>query len=117
MARHNATGRKGEQLAVEWLKSKGYEILHVNWRYSHYEIDVVAVKDEMLHFIEVKTRRTENFGFPEEAVDDVKINRLLNAGEEFLEQNDGWKRIQYDVLAISINSSGTEYFLIEDVYD
>ncbi len=51
MAIHNKFGADGETLAAEWLTGKGYEILHRNWRHSHYEIDIIALKNKMLHFI------------------------------------------------------------------
>ena len=117
MARHNETGKKGELLAATWLKEHSYEILHVNWRYSHYEIDIVASRDGILHFIEVKTRSSTTFGHPEESVSGKKFSSLMNAAEEFMFQHPQWKRIQYDVLSITkLKDQPVEYFLIEDVY-
>jgi len=51
MASHNKLGKDGEDLAEAWLKEKGYEVLHRNWRHSHYEIDFIALKNKMLHII------------------------------------------------------------------
>jgi putative endonuclease len=117
MASHNDVGKKGEELAMDWLAGQGYEILHQNWRHSHYEVDIIARKEEVLHFIEVKARRSEKFGYPEDAVDNKKMQNLMNAAEEFLYQFPQWNRIQYDVLSISLKQNGLhEYFLIEDVY-
>ena len=117
MAGHNETGKKGELLAAIWLKANGYEILFVNWRYSHYEIDIIATRNGILHFIEVKTRKTTRFGYPEDDVSKKKFASLLNAGEEFLYQYPGWTRVQYDVLSITIvPGQSPEYYLIEDVY-
>ena len=56
MAIHNDTGRYGEALAVDYFEKKGFEILHKNWRESHWEVDIIAVKNDILHFIEVKTK-------------------------------------------------------------
>ena len=56
MASHNELGKDGEEMAARWLENKGYEILHRNWRHSHYEIDIVAAKASFLHFVEVKAR-------------------------------------------------------------
>ena len=117
MARHNETGKKGELLAAAWLKERGYEILHLNWRHSHYEIDIVASQRNTLHFIEVKTRNSLSFGHPEESVSKKKFISLMNAAEEFLFQHPEWKRVQYDVLSITkLKGQPAEYFLIEDVY-
>lgn len=118
MAGHNETGRKGELLAAAWLKEHQYNILFVNWRYSHYEIDIIASRNDILHFIEVKTRTSITFGHPEEGVSKKKFSSLLNAAEEFLVKYPGWTRIQYDVLSITkLKDQPVEYFLIEDVYD
>ena len=117
MATHNETGKKGEALAVDWLKLTGFTILHQNWRHSHYEIDIIAMKENILHFIEVKTRRSQRFGFPEESVSKKKMSHLMLAAEEFMYQYPGWKRIRYDILSIILlNKKEPEYFLIEDVY-
>ncbi|HQW84988.1 MAG TPA: YraN family protein [Ferruginibacter sp.] len=117
MARHNKTGSTGETLAETYLTSCGYNILHKNWRHSHWEVDIIAIKNNILHFIEVKTRRTENYGRPEDAVSDKKIQNLINASEEYLFKQPQWKRIQFDILSISIlKDKPVEYFLIEDVY-
>ncbi len=116
MAEHNEVGKKGEELAIKYLTENGYKTLFRNWRHSYYEIDLIAFKKDILHFIEVKTRTTDST-LPEEAVDDVKIDRLVEAGEEFLETHHEWKRVQFDILSITIlRNKPVEYFLIEDVY-
>ena len=115
MALHNELGRKGEQLAGEYLSKLGYTILFRNWRHLRYEIDVIAEKDGILHFIEVKTRRTGSFGLPEEAVNKNKLRSIISAGESFMQLHPQCKRIQFDVLSISMEHE-VQYFLIEDVY-
>ena len=117
MAEHNLTGNTGEALGAVYLSEKGYDILHQNWRHSRWEVDIIAQKDGILHFVEVKTRRTRKFGHPEENVDRKKIQNLMNAAEEYLYQQPQWKRIQFNVLAITIlKGEPVEYFFIEDVY-
>lgn len=116
MANHNTTGKTGEALALVYLQQHSFNILHANWRYSYYEIDIIAEKDSVLHFIEVKTRRSEKFGLPEESVTDAKLESLMKAGEAFLYQYPDWKRIQYDILSIMLRyKEPAEYFFIEDV--
>ena len=68
MAHHITTGKLGEQMALEYLLKNGFVILHKNWRHSHWEVDVIASLKGILHFIEVKTRRTKKFGYPEDDV-------------------------------------------------
>ncbi|MEI7471686.1 MAG: YraN family protein [Chitinophagaceae bacterium] len=117
MSKHLHTGREGEALAAGHLQENGYTILHQNWRHSHWEIDLIVTKDKCLHFIEVKTRRTKKFGYPEEAVTKKKFKHLQEAATEFLYQYPQWERIQFDILSISIGKdSKIEYFLIEDVF-
>ena len=77
MAKHTDTGKVGEELAVNYFSQNGYVILHKNWRHSHWEVDIIATKDNLLHFIEVKTRTTKKFGLPEESVTKKKIQNLL----------------------------------------
>ena len=117
MAAHNEKGKDGEILAAGYFLQNGYEILHRNWRYRHWEVDIIACKNNMLHFIEVKCRSSSQYGFPEESVNKKKIKNLIDASEQFLYKYPQWQRIQFDIL--SINSPGKnapEYFLIEDVY-
>jgi putative endonuclease len=116
VAGHQLLGKQGEALAVQWLVERGYTILHQNWRYSYYEIDIIASKANMLHFIEVKTRRNKKFGWPEESVGEKKLLNMMNAADEYQYRNPGWKRIQYDVMSIIISGNKTDYYFIEDVY-
>ena len=116
MAHHNITGNFGEELAANYLVSKGYAILHRNWRHSYYEIDIIATNNNIIHFVEVKTRRSDTFGYPEDDVSKKKMRFLMSSAEEFLYHNPHWKRIQFDILSITIHDNkNTDYFLIEDV--
>ncbi|MBA2249774.1 MAG: YraN family protein [Chitinophagaceae bacterium] len=117
MAHHNKTGDTGEAMAAEFLAAKGYTILHRNWRHAHWEIDIIASRSNTLHFIEVKTRRTSTYGLPEDDVTKKKLMNLVNSAEEFLIIFPEWKRIQFDILSLTIKKNeAPEFFLIEDVY-
>jgi putative endonuclease len=117
MARHNEIGKQGEALAAAYLTAKGFTILHCNWRYSHYEIDIIALKENKLHFIEVKSRTSTSFGLPEDGVTKKKFQRLLQAADEFLFQHPEYRHVQYDILSITTgNNTAPAYFMIEDVY-
>lgn len=117
MAGHNKTGKQGEELAKLFFEEKGYTILHCNWRYSHYEIDIIAYKKDKLHFIEVKARTNTKFGHPEEAVTRKKMGSLMKAAEAYQHQNPYWKKIQFDVLSVMITKNNLpDFYLIEDVY-
>jgi len=117
MAHHHHTGLLGEKMAAEYLLQKGFSILHQNWRHGHWEVDVIASLKNTLHFIEVKTRRTKKFGYPEEDVTKKKLENLINASEEYLYQYPEWKLIEFDILAISLlKDRQPEFFFIEDIY-
>lgn len=117
MANHNNTGKRGEKLAQEYLQQKGFSILAANWRYSRYEIDIIASLNDVLHFVEVKTRHSNRYGYPEESVSKRKMESLIAAAEAYLLLNPQWKRVQHDILSIILHqSTGPDYFFIEDVY-
>lgn len=117
MATHIDLGKQGEQLAEDFLIGRGYTILHRNWRYSRYEIDIVALKNDLPHFIEVKTRSSTQFGEPEEAVTKKKIRFLLQAADEFLFKHPQFNNFRLDILSITIYAhQEPQYFFIEDVY-
>lgn len=126
MASHNDLGKEGEELAVKWLKENGFQVLHRNWRHSHYEIDIVASKTHtgiknskknFLHFVEVKARNFSPFGHPEESVTKKKFKNLQKAADQYLLLNPGHPWIQYDILSITLHKNkDPEYFFIEDVF-
>ncbi|WP_346238142.1 YraN family protein [Niabella insulamsoli] len=117
MANHNELGKTGESLAAGFLREKGYQILFSNWRYAHYEIDIIATKGKKIHFIEVKTRSSAKFGYPEESVNVKKFNYLKNAADQYLHLNPGFQWIQFDIVSITLKKDGNpEYFFIEDIY-
>ncbi|MBS1746607.1 MAG: YraN family protein [Bacteroidetes bacterium] len=114
---NKTTGNKGEDLASTYLSEHGYEIIERNWRFRHAEVDIIASKNNRLHFFEIKTRTSDKYGKPEESMSYKKMNMLRTAAEEYQYQNKQWKYLQFDVLAITIiNNNPVEYFLIEDVY-
>jgi putative endonuclease len=76
MAAKDVLGRAGEERAAEYLRARGYAILDRNWRCDQGEIDIVAAVDDALCVVEVKTRRTDLYGHPFEAIDERKRRRL-----------------------------------------
>jgi putative endonuclease len=71
----------GEDLACEFLKKKGYKIIERNFRKGYGEIDIICVKDNVLIFVEVKTRTSNKFGTPFEAISYFKLKSLLKTAE------------------------------------
>jgi putative endonuclease len=102
-----ATGQWGEETAARYLESKGYTILGRNVRTAHGEIDIIASKEAALIFVEVKTRSSHAFSYPEDSVTRRKQAHLLSAAEEYLQAHpeigECW---QFDVLAIEGKPGG-----------
>jgi len=116
MPPHIELGKKGEELAAAWLTANGYTILHRNWRHGRYEVDIIATRQAVIHIIEVKCRKSTAYGPPETSVSRKKIGNLLQAASAWLYRYPEHKRVQYDVLAITLRQMAEpEYFMIEDV--
>jgi putative endonuclease len=116
MMPHIRTGKNGEELGADWLKANGYHILHRNWRRGRYEVDIIAAKGNTIHFIEIKTRRTNAYGPPEQSVNRKKIEHMLQGASSWLISHPGHTHIQYDVLAIALTRNNPpEYTLFKDV--
>ncbi|HEU4903791.1 MAG TPA: YraN family protein [Flavisolibacter sp.] len=116
MATHLEIGREGEKLAELYLAQLGYQLLHRNWRYGRYEIDLIATRNDMLHFVEVKFRSCNQYGNPEEAVTKKKIRSLLQAIDQFLFLHPQYNDFRLDVLSITQTTpDDVDYFFIEDV--
>jgi len=110
-------GTNGENVAADYLLQNGYTIIERNWRFKHWEIDIIASKENKLHFVEVKTRTSKKFGNPEEGVNEKKMSSLKKGAEEYLFQNQQWSLIQFDVIAVTMKKEIVEeIFLIEDVF-
>ena len=117
MAQHIETGKTGECLAAEWLVRNGFTVIRRNWRHHRYEVDIIAGRMAILHFIEVKTRRSVIFGNPEESVSKKKLEHVMEGAAGWLHQWPAYRRVQYDVLAITMQKNKTpEIVLFEDVY-
>jgi putative endonuclease len=117
MGKHNETGIKGEQIAENFLQKKGYKILHRNWVSGKMEVDIIAQKDDLLLFIEVKTRNRTDFGFPEDSVDKRKQNFMKTAAEAFMTDNLAFTKVQFDIISIVYKASAVKEILhIEDAF-
>jgi len=100
MAHHNELGKKGEQLAVDFLLKNGYVIVERNYRFDKAEVDIIARKEEILAIIEVKTRSTSDFGNPQDFVKPKQIQRLVKAVDEYVTVNNLDVEVRFDIIAI-----------------
>ena len=100
MALHTEFGKKGEELAVDYLLKNNYEIIERNYRFDKAEVDIIARKKDTLAIIEVKARSTTDFGNPQDFVKPKQIQRLVKAVDEYVTQNDLDVEIRFDIIAI-----------------
>ena len=101
MARHNILGIKGEDMACSFLESKGYSILERNWRWRKLELDIIAMKDGELVIVEVKTRRNNCFGEPENAITDYKIRNIINAADVYVKKKRTDMPVRFDIISVT----------------
>ncbi|MCX7927719.1 MAG: YraN family protein [Candidatus Omnitrophica bacterium] len=110
-------GKRAEELACEYLKKQGLEIVARNIRRSGAEIDIVAKDKNVVCFIEVKARTSDKFGLPQEAIDIKKRTKIIHAAEAFLEEQNWLDCVcRFDVLAIRLSGNSIIYEYIKDAF-
>ena len=114
MAQHNELGKRGEQLAVDYLREHGYAIVERNYRFDKAEVDIIAKNKDVLAIIEVKTRSSTEFGNPQDFVKLKQIQRLVKAVDEYVTIKNLDVEIRFDIIAIVKNG---KQFLIEHIKD
>ncbi len=114
MADHNDLGKLGEELAVEFLRKEGYEILETNWTFQKAEVDIIAQKENTLAIVEVKTRSSLDFGLPQDFVKPKKIQLLVKAVNEYVVSKNLDIDVRFDIIAI--HKEGKSY-VIEHLKD
>jgi putative endonuclease len=109
-------GNTGEKFAAEYLRSKGYSILASQQRTPFGEIDLVCLDGAEVVFVEVKTRRTQTFGYPEEAVTREKIQHMVRSAEFILsKENNTDQPWRMDVMAIEYNQNSPKVTHIKGI--
>jgi putative endonuclease len=104
----DAVGRFGEDLAADYLRDVGMQVLERNWRCADGELDIVASDRNVLVFVEVKTRSSAAFGDPAEAVGRVKAARLRRLAVRWLAEHTDthWPELRFDVVSVVRLSAG-----------
>ena len=111
-------GKEGEKIAAFFLKKNGYRIIETNFRCVLGEIDIIARENGDLVFIEVKTRKSEELGYPEQAVGRKKQKKLSQLALWYLEKNKFTDiQARFDVVAVTISDSTNEIKLIKNAFD
>jgi len=116
MAQHNELGILGEQLAADYLKQKGYQIIARNWRYKKAEVDIIAQYNQFLICVEVKTRSSAIVGEPESFVTQQKIKLLTEAMNQYVESQSLNLEIRFDIVSILINQTNTQINHIKNAF-
>ena len=116
MASHNELGKKGEQLAVNFLVENGYDIVERNYRFNKAEVDIIAQKEDVLAIIEVKTRSTADFGNPQDFVKPKQIKNLVKAVDEYVTVNSLDVEVRFDIIAIVKEKKEFKIEHLEDAF-
>jgi putative endonuclease len=114
MAAHNELGKLGEDLAAEYLRENGYEILETNWTFQKAEIDIIAMKEGILAVVEVKTRSSLEFGLPQDFVKPKKIQLLVKAVNAYVNRKKLDIEVRFDIIAVHKENNS---FAIEHLVD
>jgi putative endonuclease len=111
-------GKKGEEVALRFLKKKGYRIIETNYVCKLGEMDLIAKEKDTLVFVEVKTRTSMHFGPPQLAVTNFKQRQLSKVALNFLKEKKlGDVKARFDVVAILLGQKGEEIELIKNAFD
>lgn len=113
------TGKFGEDMAADYLEGKGFTILARNWRSGHYELDIVVVDDDGIHFVEVRTRINPEI-LPQETVNSAKQRKVVEAAKRFLRE-EAYRRFSdfeafFDVVGVTLSNDGTDLEYIPQAF-
>ncbi|NJN26802.1 MAG: YraN family protein [Cyclobacteriaceae bacterium] len=115
MGKNNELGLEGEQLARDYLEQNAWHICACNYRYRRSEIDLIASKNDLMIFVEVKTRTNTAFGMPEEFVNENKVENIHKAAVQYIIDIAWQGQIRFDIIAI-VRKSTTEITHFEDAF-
>ena len=115
MGKNKDLGLEGEQLAANYLRKEKWHILEMNYRFSRSEIDLIASKDDLLIFVEVKARSNISFGQPEDFVDDKKAENIMKAADNYISEIDWKGNIRFDIISIT-KTNNIEIKHFEDAF-
>jgi len=116
MAEHNITGTKGEELAGAFLENLGYEVLERNWRHGRHELDLIARKGPELVIVEVKTRSSDQYGQPLEAVKSGKRSKMIQAANAYVMITDCQLGLRFDIVSVIMHPNKPYIHHIPDAF-
>ena len=115
-SRNVETGRRGEEVAAEWLVRRGFRVLARNWRSGHKELDLVVESERAVHIVEVKTLTPPLLSLPAEKVDAAKQARLAAAARRFLAENRLDREVQFDIVAVVLDGDEPQVEYIPEAF-
>ena len=116
MANHNDLGTKGEQIAVDYLIAKGYDIFERNYIFQKAEVDIIAKKKDTLAIVEVKTRSSIAFGNPQDFLKPKQIQRIVKTIDHYVASNQLDVEVRFDIIAIVKNGNQFDIEHLENAY-
>jgi putative endonuclease len=109
-------GKKGEEIAADFLIGKDYQIIERNFRFKKSEIDIICSRNELLIFVEVKARSTKSFGEPETFVSENQKQSVIRAAEQYIIERDWKGDIRFDIIAVYKDKERQEISHFEDAF-
>lgn len=116
MAQHNEFGQISEDRAAAYLMARGYTIRERNWRFDRKEVDIIAQKNGVIAFVEVKARRNDRFGDALDAITDNKIRNLIHAANAYVRYYRLDLSIRFDVVTVTGEPGSQVVEHIEDAF-
>ncbi len=110
------TGRRGEDIALEWLLGHGFRLLDRNWRSGHKELDLVMAGEGRVHVVEVKTMTPPLLIQPYEKVDAIKRARLVAAANHYIAEHRVQEEVQFDVVSVVLDGENTQVDYIPEAF-
>ena len=116
MAEHNVTGKKGEEAARRHLEEQGFAIMETNWRRGKYEVDIIAYKEGLIVFAEVKTRSNVDYGQPEEFVTRDKQRAYIRMANAYVIKHQREEEVRFDIISVVASAEGHSIEHVENAF-
>jgi putative endonuclease len=116
MAEHNDLGKKGEDIAAEYLLKAGYTILHRNWAFLRAELDIVALHNNLLVIVEVKTRSVHYHAETDDLISKKKLRQIYEATDRYMELHNITQEVRYDLIVVVFHGDTWTIEHIDDAF-
>ncbi len=118
MTEKQIRGAIGEQAAVDYLRQNGFIIVERNYRIARSEVDIIAIRHDELHFVEVKTRKFGTMTAPEEAINEQKLRAMRRAASAYMAQHNSMLEPRFSLVAIEMVGDRVEALrFVEDALE